>query len=189
MKEKRLSNVAGFDDAPFDRGHQGSVPIVGTVYADLRFDGVLVGEIEKDGSDSARKLGDLIAGSRFAEHVQFVMLQGIAFGGFNVVDVFALHRRLGVPVLAVSRKLPDMEAVKNALLAQVDHGRKKWQIIEQLGAMEPVENVYVQRLGLTLEQAAAAINRFSIHGNIPEPLRTAHLIATALECGQSRGNP
>ncbi|MCF8037329.1 MAG: DUF99 family protein [Desulfobacteraceae bacterium] len=189
MKEKRLSNVAGFDDAPFDRGHQGGVRIVGTVYADLRFDGVLVGEIEKDGSDAAQKLGDLIAGSRFAEHIQLVMLQGIAFGGFNVVDVFALHRRLSVPVLAVSRKPPDMEAIKNALLTRVDKGAEKWQIIAQLGAMEPVENVHVQRVGLTLEQAAAAIKRFSIHGNIPEPLRTAHLIATALESGQSRGHP
>ena len=189
MKEKRLSNVAGFDDAPFDRGHQGGVPIVGTVYADLRFDGVLVGEIEKDGSDAAQKLGDLIAGSRFVEHIQLVMLQGIAFGGFNVVDVFALHRRLGVPVLAVSRKLPDMDAIKNALINRVDKGAEKWQIIEQLGTMEPVGNVYIQRVGLTLEQAAAAISRFTIHGNIPEPLRTAHLIATAIECGQSRGNP
>ncbi len=189
MKEKRLSNVAGFDDAPFDRGHQGGVPIVGTVYAGLRFDGVLVGEIEKDGSDAAQKLGDLIAGSRFAEHVRLVMLQGIAFGGFNVVDAFALHRRLGVPVLAVSRKPPDMAAIKNALINRVDNGAEKWQIIEQLGTMEPVGNVYVQRVGITLEQAAAAVKRFSIHGNIPEPLRTAHLIATALECGQSRGHP
>ncbi|MFP3981982.1 MAG: DUF99 family protein [Desulfobacterales bacterium] len=189
MKEKRLSNVAGFDDAPFDRGHQGGVPIVGTVYADLRFDGVLVGEIERDGSDAAQKLGDLIAGSRFAEHIQLVMLQGIAFGGFNVVDVFALHRQLGVPVLAVSRKPPDMDAIKNALINRVDKGEEKWQIIEQLGAMEPAGNVHIQRVGLTLEQAAAAVNRFSIHGNIPEPLRTAHLIATAIECGQSRGNP
>lgn len=189
MKEKRLSNVAGFDDAPFDRQHRGSVRIVGTVYAELRFDGVLLGEIEKDGFDAAQKLCELITGSRFAGHIQLIMLQGIAFGGFNVVDVFKLHQSLSVPVMAVSRKKPDMDAVKNALLSRIDQGKQKWRILEQLGEMEPVGNVYIQRRGLTLEQAAAVIERFAIHGNIPEPLRTAHMIATAYECGQSRGQP
>lgn len=33
----------------------------------------------------------LIDGSRFTEHIQLIMLQGVAFAGFNVVDVFALH--------------------------------------------------------------------------------------------------
>ncbi|MCF8025235.1 MAG: DUF99 family protein, partial [Desulfobacteraceae bacterium] len=61
-KYKRLSNVAGFDDAPFDRAHRGNVSVVGTVYAELRFDGVLIGEIEKDGFDAAQKIADLIAG-------------------------------------------------------------------------------------------------------------------------------
>ncbi|MBS3808780.1 MAG: DUF99 family protein [Desulfobacterales bacterium] len=187
MKEKRLSNVAGFDDAPFAREHRGSVRIVGTVYAGLRFDGVLVGEIEKDGFDSAEKLASLISGSRFAGHIQLVLLQGIAFGGFNVVDVFKLSDRLGLPVLAVARRQPDMEAIKNALLGGIDRGREKWEIISRLGPMEPIGNAWIQRVGLSLEQAGAALKRFCLHGNIPEPLRTAHLIATAIECGQSRG--
>lgn len=34
--------------------HMGNVKIVGTVYAGLRFDGVLQGEVEKDDFDSAR---------------------------------------------------------------------------------------------------------------------------------------
>lgn len=189
MKEKRLSNVAGFDDAPFERDHRGNVRVVGTVYADLRLDGVLVGEIEKDGLDAARKLAELVSGSRFAGHIRLVMLQGIAMGGFNVVDVFALSERLAIPVLVVARRRPDMEAVENALKGEIFEGRRKWEIIRRLGPMEKLGNVFVQRHGLSLAQAGAVLDRFCIHGNIPEPLRTAHLIATALECGQSRGQP
>ncbi len=186
-KEKRLSNVAGFDDAPFARDHRGGIRIVGTVYADLRFDGVLVGEIEKDGFDSARKLADLVYTSRFAEHIRLIMLQGIAFGGFNVVDVFELYERLALPVLVVARKLPDMEAVEKALRCGIKQGEQKWEVIENLGPMEKLGNIYIQRVGLSLEQAGSVLDRFCIHGNIPEPLRTAHLIATALVNGQSRG--
>ncbi|MFO7930107.1 MAG: DUF99 family protein [Thermodesulfobacteriota bacterium] len=185
----RLSNVAGFDDAPFARDHRGPVKIVGTVYADLRFDGVLVGEIRKDGFDSAGRLAEMIGSSRFAGHIRLIMLQGIAFGGFNVVDVFELNRSLGLPVLVVSRKKPDMDAIKKALIETIDQGESKWEVIEKLGAMEKIRSVYVQRVGLSHQQAESVLDRFCIHGNIPEPVRTAHLIATALENGQSRGHP
>ncbi|MFW6052606.1 MAG: DUF99 family protein [Desulfosalsimonas sp.] len=188
-KEKRLTNVAGFDDAPFSRNHRGSVRIAGTVYADTRFDGVLIGEIQKDGFDAAQKVADLISTSRFAEHIRLIMLQGIAFGGFNVVDVFDLHERLGLPVLVVARKQPDMQAIKKALLGEIEQGNRKWEVIRRLGRMEKLGNIFIQRVGLSFAQAEGVLDRLCIHGNIPEPLRTAHLIATALVNGESRGQP
>lgn len=189
MSAKRLSNVIGIDDAPFPRGHVGMVKIVGAVFAGERFDGVLLGEIEVDGSDAAEALIELIRGSKFAEHVQLVMLQGIALGGFNVVDVFALHERLDLPVLVVSRHEPDLKAIRRALLTRVPDGARKWAIIERLGRMEPVGKVYVQRVGLSPAQARSLIERFAIHSHIPEPLRVAHLIAGAVAEGESRGKP
>ncbi len=190
MTEKRFSNVVGFDDAPFDRHHTGCVKIVGAVYAGLRLDGIVIGEVEKDGFDAAGEIAGRIETSGFLEHLQMIMLQGIAFGGFNVVDVFTLYNRLGLPVLVVSRKVPDFEAIKKALTCGViPHGQAKWNLIERLAPMEPVKNVWVQRVGLSLEQTTDIMDRFAIYGNIPEPLRSAHLIAGALTRGYSRGRP
>jgi hypothetical protein len=189
MAEKRYSNIIGFDDAPFAPGHVGMVPVVGAVYANLRFDGVLVGAVEKDGSDAAAQLAQLVANSKFAGHAQLIMLQGIALAGFNVVDVFQLHAELGLPVLVVARYQPDLEAVRRALLEQVPDGETKWALIEKLGPMEPVGKIYVQSVGLSLEAAADVVARFAVHSHIPEPVRTAHLIAGALVDGESRGNP
>lgn len=56
MPNDHISNVIGFDDAPFDRNTWDKVRIVGTVYAGPRLDGVLIGEIERDGFDAAREL-------------------------------------------------------------------------------------------------------------------------------------
>ncbi|MEZ4568289.1 MAG: DUF99 family protein, partial [Desulfobacterales bacterium] len=112
--QQRFSNVIGFDDAPFPRDHAGKVPIVGVVYAGPRFDGVLIGDVEKDGDDAADRLGALISGSKFREHIQLVMLQGITLAGFNVVNVFALHEILNLPVLVVARKQPDMNSIRTA---------------------------------------------------------------------------
>jgi hypothetical protein len=189
MSKRRFSNVIGFDDAPFERDYRGPVTIVGAVFARRRLDGVLVGTVEKDGSDAAQKLASLIQTSKFAEHIRLVMLQGITLGGFNVVDVVALHERLQLPVLVVSRRAPDMAAIRRALVQHLPRGLEKWARIEAAGDMEPAGTVFVQRVGLTHAQAMDVLAQWAFHSRIPEPLRCAHLIAGALVTGQSRNRP
>ncbi|MBN2001767.1 MAG: DUF99 family protein [Anaerolineae bacterium] len=184
---RHFSNVIGFDDAPFLPGYTGPVKVVGTVYARLRLNGVLIGEVEKDGDDAAERLAKLIQRSKFAENLHLVMLQGMALGGFNVVDIQALHERLDLPVLIVARRDPDMVAIRDALLTRVPGGVQKWARVERLGAMEQVRDVYIQRVGMTVAQVETVLETFTVEGNIPEPLRTAHLIAGALVTGESRG--
>ena len=184
---RRLSNVIGFDDGPFDRESDDPVAVVGAVYAGLRFDGVLVGEVEKDGDDATERLASLIEVSRFREHLQLVMMEGIALGGFNVVDLHALSERLGLPVLVLCRREPDLEAIRSALRSGVPNGEAKWRRIEAAGPMEPMGEVWTQRAGLPREAAEAVIERFAVHGLMPEPVRVAHLLARAFVTGESRG--
>lgn len=186
---RRLSNVIGLDDGPFSPDHVGRVPVVGTYYARKRLNGILVGAVAKDGDDAAEQIARLVGASKFAGNVNLLMLQGIALAGFNVVDVFALHAQLETPVLVVARRQPDMAAIRAALLDNIPGGAQKWAIIERLGPMEPLGHVWVQRVGLTLAQAAAVLKLTTIEGHIPEPLRVAHLIAGALVEGESRGRP
>lgn len=186
-RERRFSNVIGFDDAPFTPDQVGPVPVVGAVFARLLLTGVIVGAVEKDGNDAAEQVARMVTGSKFAEHIQLVMLQGIALAGFNVVDIISLHEKLDLPILVVARKEPDLVAVQKALIGQVPGGREKWALIEKLGPMEPAGAAYVQRAGLSLEEAQAVVVQFAVHSHLPEPLRTAHLIAGALVDGQSRG--
>ena len=183
---KRLSHAIGFDDAPFAPAHRGDVLVVGAVHSGARLDGVLTARVRRDGANAARVLGELANRSRFREHLQVVMLQGIALAGFNVVDIRGLHEAVGLPVLVVSRRRPDLEAIRRALLGRVPGGAHKWKLIERAGPMEPMGRVYVQRAGLTASEARAVLARFAIHSAVPEPLRTAHLIAGGLACGESR---
>ena len=55
--------------------------------------------------------------------------------------------------------------------------------------MEPVRGVYVQRAGLSLAEARELLAATTLHGNIPEPLRLAHLIAGGIVTGKSGGGP
>lgn len=161
--------------------------MVGAVFSGLRLEGVLCGRVRRDGANATRNLAKLVAGSKFFDQLQLVMLQGIALAGFNVVDVHGLHAILDLPVLVVARRAPRMEAIRDALLGRVPGGARKWRLIERLGPMEPIAGVFVQRVGLTLTDADQVIRRSTTRGRIPEPLRTAHLIAGGIATGQSTG--
>jgi hypothetical protein len=186
---RRISNVLGIDDGPFSMAQREGVPIAGAVFAGGRLDGVLMGSVTRDGNDAAAAICRMVETSRFRGHIRLIMLQGIALGGFNVVDAFALNRRLGLPVLVVARRKPDLGGIKQVLLTAIPNGEDKWRIIQRLGPMEPCEGLFIQRLEIAEGMAADVIRRMARHSRIPEPLRTAHLIAGAMACGQSRGNP
>ncbi|WP_437338114.1 DUF99 family protein [Sorangium sp. So ce394] len=183
----RLSHVIGVDDAPFARDHRGDVPVIGAVFAGLRLEGVLSTRARRDGRNATPAIAAMIRGSRFYAQAQVVLLQGIAVAGFNVVDIAALRDALALPVVVVARRLPDLDAIRDALLSRVRGGRRKWALIERAGPMEPVGGVYVQRAGISLEDTTALLARLSVHGHLPEPLRAAHLIAGGLTTGESRG--
>jgi len=211
--EAVVLNVIGFDDGPFRHEHRGNVLLVGAVCSDTRLDGVVSGRIRRDGTDSTRRIVELIENSQFGEHVRAVMLQGIAVGGFNVVDVHGLSAALEVPVLVVTRRRPDLAAVERALFSDTPPRRprvvgaaRKWRLIQAAGELELLEpshrsqrrarasglpasgqRLWVQRAGLSMEEARALVAATTLHGNIPEPLRLAHLIAGGIAAGRSRG--
>lgn len=183
---KRYAHVVGFDDTPFDRRHRGNVRIVGAVYAGTRLDGVLTGNVRRDGANATRVLADLVQRSRFGAQLHAVLLQGIAFAGFNVVDIHALNTALGLPIVVVTRRKPDLDAIRRALLAHVPGGRRKWALVERAGPMEAMHRVWVQRAGISPSETLALLRRFAVNSVIPEPLRTAHLVAAGLAGGASR---
>lgn len=189
MSSEILSNAIGFDDAPFHKDQTEPVPLVGAVFAGERFDGLVIDEITRDGDDVTDTIIRSVRHGRFAEHVRLVMLQGVTFAGFNVVDARRLHEELDTPVLIVARHQPDMGAIHDALRTHILDGVRKWSRIASLGPMEPMRGVWVQRVGLSAERAEATLAQFCRHSRMPEPLRVAHLVAGALVRGESRGQP
>ena len=178
---RKFSHVIAFDDCRFDREHRGDVGIVGAVFAAGRLDGVISGRVRRDGANSAAVMARMIYDSRFVQHLQLIMLQGIAVAGFNVVDVFELHAATDLPVLVVARREPDLRSIRETLSLRVRGGERKWRIIERAGPMEQVRGVWIQRIGLKADDAHAILKKFAINGNYPEPLRVVHLIASGVD--------
>ena len=163
--------------------------VVGAVYAGERLDGVLSCRVRRDGTNATARLAGCIKQSRFYSQLHVVLLQGIAFAGFNVVDIHALSELLARPVMVVVRRRPNPGAIQRALLTRVRGGARKWRLVVRAGPVEEIGGLFIQRAGISADAAAAVLRRHARHGILPEPLRTAHLIAGGLVRGESSGRP
>lgn len=182
---RRLSNVIGFDDAPFTRGSTGRVSLIGCVCSGPRLDIVVRDTVERDGEDATDVMARVVRDKELT-HVRAVMMVGITVAGFNVVDINRLSESLDMPVLVVTRKRPRLELIFKAVMAMPDWEKKRG-LMEAAGVPEACGDLFVQRAGLTMIETERMLANTTQHGVIPEPLRLAHIIAGGTTTGKSRG--
>jgi hypothetical protein len=184
--------ILGLDDAHFDLRKDSKAMIVGVVFRGGSYmDGVLRTDVTVDGTDATEKLISLVKKSKFKD-IRVVMLDGLGFAGFNLVDLEKFFEETGLPVIAVVRDMPDFKSIEAAL---ENLGNKEYYLscINKAGKPNRVETqpgkyIYIQYNGISFTDARRIVQLSSTRSLIPEPLRVAHLIASGIILGESRGN-
>lgn len=182
--------TVGFDDGPFDFD-DGAVPVVGVVMRGSSYvEAVLHDEVAVDGADATDTLAGALSDSRYLDGLKAVLVDGVALGGFNVVDLTRLSEAVDTPVVSVARGSPDRGDIREALRAHFDDWEERMAVIDEhwpttlsLGEGE----VSVHAVGLDDEEVPELLAASTARGLLPEPLRLAHLISTALVEGESSG--
>jgi len=181
----------GIDDSPFPTHTTDEVMLVGTIFrAGNWLDGVLSTHILGDGTDSTEKIVSMVKNSRNLGQLGVIMLDGITFGGFNVVNIQEIYKATNIPVIVVMRKIPNFEGIKNAL-KRFDDWEDRWQNIIGAGEVYKVPNhepIYIQINGIEIDDAMEIVKISTTRSSIPEPLRVAHIIAAGIVTGESRGS-
>lgn len=180
----RTIRVVGFDDAPFAKRRGASVPIAGVVCADTRFEGMLWGRARRDGWNSTDVISAMLEGSKFRDQVRVVLLDGIAVGGFNVIDLPKLHQRTGLACVSVMRRAPDLAAIR-AVIERLPDPPRRLGLLARAGEILQSGPFTYQVQGETPEVTAQLLARFTREGHVPECLRMAHLIGSAVMLGES----
>jgi uncharacterized protein len=184
LQLNRTIRVIGFDDAPFVRRRGGRAFIAGIVCALTRFEGMVWGQVRQDGWNSTDTICKLLEGGKFLPQLHVVLIDGIAFGGFNVVDLPKLQERLGLPCVAVMRRNPNLTKVK-AALSKLPKPQRRLELLYRAGEIYAYPPFYFQVCGEEPEIIAAVLHRLTDTGNVPEALRLAHLMGTAIIKGES----
>lgn len=186
LEQHKTFRVIGIDDTPFQRTQREPVPVAGIVCAGTRFEGMLWSRVTRDGSDATATLIEIIRGCKFYPQLHAVLLDGIALGGFNVVDLPALAEALALPCLSIMRKAPDMPGIERAL-ERMGPGEKERRlpIIQRAGPIYHHGPFCFQVQGLGPDLAGRMLATVTDTGHVPEALRLAHLIGAAIATGVS----
>ncbi len=184
LQLNRTIRVIGFDDAPFENRRGANVNVAGVVCANTRFEGMVWGSVQKDGDDATEVLSRLLLQSKFYDQVHLVLIDGLAVGGFNIIDLPKLAQRLERPCVSVMRKLPDMPSIQQALENFPDTA-KRLDLIRKAGAIHRHKPFYFQTQGGNPATVGQVLQRLTLAGHVPEALRFAHLIGSAVMTGQS----
>lgn len=188
---KQEIRILGVDDAPFTPHSQDPVMVVGTVFrAGAWLDGVLRTNIRVDGTDATEKIVKMVNASRHRDQIGVIMLDGVTFGGFNVVNIQRIFLETGIPVVVVTRKQPNFEKIKRALKNFTDW-EDRWENVLAAGEVHRVKNeesIHIQISGIDLEDAKEIVRLSTTRSAIPEPIRAAHIIAAGVTTGESRGS-
>ncbi len=182
--------VLGLDDSAFSFDEQEVVVVGAVVRLPNYLEGVLKTTVEVDGTDATERLAEMVGGSRYGENLAAIFIDGIALGGFNIIDIEALNSDLHTPIVTVTRDKPDLESMKTALKAKFEDWERRFELISKTELHE-VETehkpLYVQVVGEDLDIIKGIIAKSTVLGALPEPVRMAHLIATAMKTGESHG--
>jgi len=178
--------VIGIDDSPFRKFKRGQVLVVGTIFRGGKyFDGILSTKVSIDGNNATKKISEMINKCKFKPQLQCIFLNGIAVAGFNVIDVVELNKKTKLPVIVVIRKKPNIEKIKETLIKI--NKKNKIKLIERAGSVIPAGKIYMQLTGISTDKAKEILKIVCTRSLIPEPIRIAHLIASGITDGQSRG--
>jgi endonuclease V-like protein UPF0215 family len=183
------ARMLGVEDGSFDPQklqRKGKTVLCGVLTHGFKVEDVFLRLIEVDGLDATEKLLDMTGkiGS-----LDVVLLGGVTFGGFNIIDPVAVNESLGAPVVVVTTERPDNEAVLSALKKHFEDWRLRYGVFERLASVSPIyeaklnprENpVFLEVVGMEFERALEILRRVTVRGRVPEPLRIANRVAKAV---------
>jgi hypothetical protein len=174
--------IVGVEDGSFQKGATRKTILVVVLFKGLDTENIKIVKITVDGLDATEKLVGVLSEWKFAA----VMLAGVSFAGFNIIDPTAIRKEFEKPVIIVTRTKPDNKAVHRALKRHFKDWRIRWKVFEKLDSFHKVvvltdePPIYVETIGVGAKWACNIIQSLSVCCRIPEPIRVARLIAHGL---------
>ena len=189
---KDQARICGIDDSPFEFGNRNAkADVIGAIVRIPSYlEGVLRFEVAVDGDDATSAIARALSNSRFLDQIKAVMIDGVSLAGFNIIDIARLSGELDVPVITVTRDRPDMDSIRAALSKYFEDWGERFATVSSLPVIEMRTDhnpVFISFAGSTEEEAMELVRKTTVRGVIPEPIRMAHIIASGIVKGESRG--
>ncbi|MGC8496165.1 MAG: DUF99 family protein [Candidatus Micrarchaeia archaeon] len=161
------------------------VLVVGIVARQGEVEGVLSSHVAVNGSDSSSSILKMVLRSRFAEQIKFVVSNGIAMAGLNVIDYRCLFRK-SLPLVVVTRSIPRPSKLSYALRSfSAKSGvnvKDRIEIIKSFASNKPIKIG-----GFYFQSQMDKESLVRIASDAVKALRLAHLVASGVTTSESKG--
>lgn len=168
----------------FKKNVKGKSILAGVVVrADRIIDGFGLSLTTIGGMDATENIISLYKALK-RKDINVIFLNGCVISWFNIIDLKEVYRKLDVPLICITYE--ESEGLKKYLK---EYFKKDWEdrykIYLKNGNREKIilntkKTIFVRNLGMELSQAERLLNKFTIQGAIPEPLRISRLLARSI---------
>jgi endonuclease V-like protein UPF0215 family len=175
-------HVVGVEDGSFQKNVTKTVLLVAVLETGAKIEHTKTFSITVDGLDATERLSANVRDWTF----DAILLSGISFAGFNLIDPLKVFEAFGKPIIIVSGTRPNNRTVKKALRTHFEDWQTRWTILEKLGPVHETVTlfgkrpVYLETVYANVEWASQLVCALAFWGRLPEPLRVARLIARGL---------
>jgi uncharacterized protein len=150
--------------------------------SDMRIDGVAISEVTVGGEDGTDGVLEVFRRLE-RKDINAIILSGAVISWFNIINIQEVYARLEIPMVCLTyQESPGLEGYIREYFPGDEERLKSYL---RLGKREPVRlktgyDVYVRALGLDPSEARLLLNKFTLDGRVPEPVRAAGLVARAM---------
>ncbi|MFP3190911.1 MAG: DUF99 family protein [Thermoproteota archaeon] len=173
--------VAGIDDGGFNpylkfAKKKPRIPLLAVYYKNHRIVDLIFRSIKVDGLDATDKLISIL----HLKLPDIILAQGVTFGGFNIIDFVRVYEETEVPCIIVLDRLPNFDSIFKAIRDHFKDSDKRIEILKKFPQIKRYNKIFYENIGISDFEAIKLIESLTIFGNIPEPVRLAHLICKSI---------
>ena len=150
---------------------------------DLVIDGFVFGHSTVGGDDATDAILEMYE-KLDRQDVSFLLISGIVISLYNIIDMKRISEKIGLPVIGVTYE--ESSGIEDAIKHHFPESYKSK--LTEYSKLEPRKkitlhtsyNLYVRNEGCTVLEAKQLLDKITLQGSIPEPLKITQLLANTL---------
>ena len=168
----------------FQKGKSREAVLAGVVMrGDFQIDGFALTKITVGGLDATEGVLSLFEDLKRRD-INLLLLNGCVISWYNIIELSKVFKKIDLPLICVTYE--ESEGLEKFFKDNFKDWKKRVAKYKKLGVRTPIKlhtkkKVLVRFLGIEDEkEVKRVLDKFTIQGAVPEPLRVARLLARAL---------
>ena len=150
---------------------------------DLVIDGFVFGHSTVGGDDATDAILEMYE-KLDRQDISFLLISGIVISLYNIIDMKRISEKIGLPVIGVTYE--ESSGIEDAIKHHFPESYKSK--LTEYSKLEPRKkitlhtsyNLYVRNEGCTVLETKQLLDKITLQGSIPEPLKITQLLANTL---------